>query len=164
MQGKKFKDKGQNQPSGPGAPEGEANFSDTEGHAGKPDKYPPSWPKRPTDGAGDGFVTSVRGIFNSQRRKAKKLLKPKKDEAENEGHGDLIENDVETTHFARQLTIIKAKNLFKRDPKKPPHSKGQKGLFSCHSYIISFWLLNIHQVLWAFFFQLEIIHFWVKIL
>lgn len=127
MQGKKFKDKGQNQPIGAGAPEGEANLSDTEGHAGKPDKFSPSWPKRPTDGAGDGFVTSVRGIFNSQRRKAKKLLKPKKDEAENEGHGDLSENEVETTHFARQLTIIKAKKLFKRDNKKPPHSKGQKG-------------------------------------
>ncbi|KAK2448310.1 protein SABRE [Trifolium repens] len=128
MQGKKFKDKVQNQPSGAVVPDIiDLNFSDTEGHAGKPDKYPPSWPKRPTDGAGDGFVTSVKGLFHNQRRKAKAFVrKTIKGEGENEAQEDWSENDVEISPFARQLTIIKAKKLIKRQTNKFD-SKGQKG-------------------------------------
>ncbi|GAU49054.1 hypothetical protein TSUD_244450 [Trifolium subterraneum] len=127
MQGKKFKDKGQNQPSGAVVPDVDLNANDTEGHEGKPDKYPPSWPKRPADGAGDGFVTSVRGLFHNQRRKAKAFVrKTMKGEGENEAQGDMSENDVEAPPFARQLTIIKAKKLIKRQTNKF-HSKGQKG-------------------------------------
>ncbi|XP_045828251.1 protein SABRE-like isoform X2 [Trifolium pratense] len=124
MQGKKFKDKGQNQPSAAVVPDIDLNSNDTEGHEGKP---PPSWPKRPTDGAGDGFVTSVRGLFHNQRRKAKAFVrKTMKGEGENEAQGDVSENDVEITPFARQLTVIKAKKLIKRQTNKF-HSKGQKG-------------------------------------
>ncbi|WJX58042.1 hypothetical protein P8452_43540 [Trifolium repens] len=127
MQGKKFKDKGQNQPSGAVVPDIDLNSNDTEGHEGKPDKYPPSWPKRPTDGAGDGFVTSVRGLFHNQRHKAKAFVrKTMKGEGKNEAQGDLIENDVEISPFARQLTIIKAKKLIKRQTNKF-HPKGLKG-------------------------------------
>ncbi|KAK2394597.1 protein SABRE [Trifolium repens] len=128
MQGKKFKDKVQNQPSGAVVPDIiDLNFSDTEGHAGKPDKHPPSWPKRPTDGAGDGFVTSVKGLFHNQRRKAKAFVrKTMKGEGENEAQEDWSENDVEISPFARQLTIIKAKKLIKRQTNKFD-SKGQKG-------------------------------------
>ncbi|WJX63369.1 hypothetical protein P8452_48262 [Trifolium repens] len=127
MQGKKFKDKGQNQPSVAVVPDIDLNSNDTEGHEGKPDKYPPSWPKRPTDGAGDGFVTSVRGLFHNQRHKAKAFVrKTMKGEGKNEAQGDLIENDVEISPFARQLTIIKAKKLIKRQTNKF-HPKGQKG-------------------------------------
>ncbi|XP_061345729.1 protein SABRE-like [Gastrolobium bilobum] len=127
MQGKKFKDKGQSQPTGAGVTEIDLNFSDNEGQVGISDKHPPSWPKRPSDGAGDGFVTSVRGIFSTQRRKAKAfVLKTMRGDAENEFQGDWSENDVEISPFARQLTIIKAKKLIKRHTKKF-HSKGQKG-------------------------------------
>ncbi|KAI5435477.1 hypothetical protein KIW84_022054 [Lathyrus oleraceus] len=127
MQGKKFKDKGPSLPSGAIVPEIDLNVSDTEGHAGKPDKLPPSWPKRPTDGAGDGFVTSVKGLFNTQRRKAKAfVLKTMKNEAENEAQGDWNENDAEISPFARQLTIMKAKKLIKRHTQKinPKPEKG----------------------------------------
>ncbi|KAJ1424739.1 FMP27, C-terminal [Sesbania bispinosa] len=127
MQGRKFKDKGQSQPTGAGVPEIDLNFSDNEGQAGKSDQYPPSWPKRPGDGAGDGFVTSIRGLFNTQRRKAKAfVLRTMRGEAENDFQGDWSESDVEFSPFARQLTITKAKKLIRRHTKKF-RSRGQKG-------------------------------------
>ncbi|XP_061371719.1 protein SABRE isoform X2 [Gastrolobium bilobum] len=127
MQGKKFKDKGQSQSTGAGVPEIDLNISDDEGQAGKSDQYPPSWPKRPGDGAGDGFVTSIRGLFNTQRRKAKAfVLRTMRGEAENDFQGDWSESDVEFSPFARQLTITKAKKLIRRHTKKF-RSRGQKG-------------------------------------
>ncbi|XP_027353731.1 protein SABRE isoform X2 [Abrus precatorius] len=127
MQGRKFKDKGQSQPTGAGVPEIDLNFSDNEGQAGKSDQYPPSWPKRPGDGAGDGFVTSIRGLFNTQRRKAKAfVLRTMRGEAENDFQGDWSESDIEFSPFARQLTITKAKKLIRRHTKKF-RSRGQKG-------------------------------------
>ena len=137
MQGKKFNNKGQSQPTGAGVPEIDLNFSDNEGQAGKSDQYPPSWPKRPGDGAGDGFVTSIRGLFNTQRRKAKAfVLRTMRGEAENDFQGDWSESDVEFSPFARQLTITKAKKLIRRHTKKF-RSRGQKGLFKFHFYAIA---------------------------
>ncbi|KAK7275853.1 hypothetical protein RIF29_16979 [Crotalaria pallida] len=131
MQGKKFKDKGLTQPTGASGPEIGRNF-DNEGQAAKSDQHPLTWPKRPTDGAGDGFVTSVRGVFNTQRRKAKAfVLRTMRGEAENDLQGELSENDVEVSPFARQLTITKAKKLIKRHTKKF-HTKGKKGSPSQH--------------------------------
>lgn len=49
-----------------------------------------------------------------------------KNEAENEAQGDWSENEAETSHFARTLTIVKAKKLIKRHTKK--YSKEPKGL------------------------------------
>jgi hypothetical protein len=80
-----------------------------------------------------------------------------KGEGENEAQEDWSENDVEISPFARQLTIIKAKKLIKRQTNKFD-SKGQKGnLFSFQlplqvtvfAYltflqVIAFWLCNIH--------------------
>ncbi|CAJ1974051.1 unnamed protein product [Sphenostylis stenocarpa] len=127
MQGRKFKDKGQSQPTGAGVPEIDLNFSDNEGQAGKSDQYPPSWPKRPSDGAGDGFVTSIRGLFNTQRRKAAAfVLRTMRGEAENDFQGDWSESDMDFSPFARQLTITKAKELIRRHTKKF-RSRGQKG-------------------------------------
>ncbi|XP_020203495.1 protein SABRE isoform X2 [Cajanus cajan] len=126
MQGKKFKDKGQSQPPSTAALEVDVNhLSDNEGQGGKSDKLPPAWPtKRPNDGAGDGFVTSIKGLFNNQRRKAKAFVnKTKKSEGENEAQGELTENDSEP--FARQLTITQAKKLIRRHTKKL-QAKGQK--------------------------------------
>ncbi|MED6130808.1 hypothetical protein PIB30_004229 [Stylosanthes scabra] len=127
MQGKKFNNKGQSQPAGAGVPEIDLNFSDNEGQAGKSDQYPPSWPKRPSDGAGDGFVTSIRGLFNTQRRKAKAfVLRTMRGAEDNDFQGDWSESDVEFSPFARQLTITKAKKLIRRHTKKF-RSRGQKG-------------------------------------
>ncbi|KAJ8762590.1 hypothetical protein K2173_008029 [Erythroxylum novogranatense] len=129
MQGKKFKDKAnsQKEPIGSGVPESELNLSDNEGgHAGKSDQYP-NFLKRPSDGAGDGFVTSIRGLFNTQRRKAKAfVLRTMRGEADNDFQGEWSESDAEFSPFARQLTITKAKRLIRRHTKKF-RSRGQKG-------------------------------------
>ncbi|XP_057973448.1 protein SABRE [Malania oleifera] len=130
MQGKKFKDKAhsQREQSGTGVPDSDLNFSDSDGgQAGRSDQYPISWLKRPSDGAGDGFVTSIRGLFNSQRRKAKAfVLRTMRGDAENGLPGDWSESDVEFSPFARQLTITNAKKLIRRHTKKF-RSRGQKG-------------------------------------
>ncbi|KAJ0026216.1 hypothetical protein Pint_08506 [Pistacia integerrima] len=129
MQGKKFKDKAHSQqPSGTGVPDSDLNLSDTEqGQMVKVDQYPITWLKRPSDGAGDGFVTSIRGLFNTQRRKAKAfVLRTMRGEAENDFQGEWSESDVEFSPFARQLTITKAKRLIRRHTKKF-RTRGQKG-------------------------------------
>ena len=132
-QGKKFKDKAhsQKESSGAGVPDIDINFSDSDGErgsAGKSGQHPISWAKRPSDGAGDGFVTSIRGLFHSQRRKAKAfVLRTMRGEVENEFNGEWSESDVEFSPFARQLTITKAKKLIKQHTKKL-RSRGQKGL------------------------------------
>lgn len=122
MQGKKFKDKvhSQRESSGTGVPDSDLNFSDNEGgQAGKSDQHPISWIKRPSDGAGDGFVTSIRGLFNTQRRKAKAfVLRTMRGDAENDFQNDWSESDTEFPPFARQLTITKAKRLIRRHTKK----------------------------------------------
>lgn len=134
MQGKKFKDKAHSQRelSGPGVPDSDL-FSDNEGsQAGKSDQDPVSWLRRPRDGAGDRFVTSIRGLFNTQRRKAKAfVLRTMRGEAENDFQGDWSESDAEFSPFARQLTITKAKRLIRRHTKKF-RSRGQKGSSSQH--------------------------------
>ncbi|XP_072957703.1 protein SABRE isoform X1 [Typha angustifolia] len=129
MQGKKFKDKAQNQREahGTAVPEGDLNFSDSDGgQPGKSDNFPVSWLKRPSDGAGEGFVTSIRGLFNSQRRKAKAfVLRTMRGDADNEFHGEWSESDAEFSPIARQLTITKARKLIRRHTKKF-RSRGQK--------------------------------------
>ncbi|KAH7661259.1 FMP27 C-terminal protein [Dioscorea alata] len=128
MQGKKFKDKAQSQRDAQGVvPDIDLNFSDSDGgQPGKADQNPIAFLKRPSDGAGDGFVTSIKGLFNSQRRKAKAfVLKTMRGEADNEYHGEWSESDVEFSPFARQLTITKAKKLIRRHTKKF-RSRGQK--------------------------------------
>eukprot|EP00268_Persea_americana_P058378 TRINITY_DN7055_c0_g1_i3.p1 TRINITY_DN7055_c0_g1~~TRINITY_DN7055_c0_g1_i3.p1 ORF type:complete len:2661 (+),score=516.45 TRINITY_DN7055_c0_g1_i3:441-8423(+) len=129
MQGKKFKDKGpsQREPIMASVPDSDLNLSDNDGdQAGKSDKLPVTWVKRPSDGAGDGFVTSVRGLFSSQRRKAKAfVLRTMRGEADDEFHGEWSESEADFSPFARQLTITKAKKLIRRHTKKL-RSKGQK--------------------------------------
>ncbi|XP_010553676.1 PREDICTED: protein SABRE [Tarenaya hassleriana] len=115
MQGKKFKDKSQNHRE---STDNDFNLSDNE-QTGKHDQHPVTWFKRQSDGAGDGFVTSIRGLFNTQRRKAKEfVLRTMRGEAENDYHGEWSDSDVESSPFARQLTITKAKRLIRRHTKK----------------------------------------------
>ena len=127
MQGKKFKDKAQShrEITGPGIPD-DLNLSDSDGgQAGKSEQFPVAFPKLPVDGAGDGFVTSIKGLFNTQRRKAKKfVLRTMRGDADNEYNGEWSESDVEFSPFARQLTITKAKKLIKRHTKKFRSRKG----------------------------------------
>ncbi|KAM6561191.1 hypothetical protein CsatA_030430 [Cannabis sativa] len=128
MQGKKFKDKAhsQREPTGSNIADSDLNFSDNEGQAGKSDQYPLTWLKRPSDGAGDGFVTSIRGLFNTQQRKAKAFfLRKMRGEADTDLQGDWSGSDVELSPFARQLTITKVKRLIRRHTKKF-HSRAQK--------------------------------------
>ncbi|KAL9272149.1 SABRE-like protein [Drosera capensis] len=120
MQGKKFKDKAhsQREATAPAVPD-DLNLSDSDGgQAGKSDQVMVFLPKR-AEGAGDGFVTSIRGLFSSQRRKAKAfVLRTMRGEGENEFHGDWSGSDTEFSPFARQLTITKAKKLIRRHTKK----------------------------------------------
>lgn len=129
-QGKKFKDKAHShkEVSATSVAENDHNLSDGEGVlTGKSENLPGAWPKRPSDGAGDGFVTSIRGLFNSQRRKAKAfVLRTMRGEAESEMQGEWSESDAEFSPFARQLTITKAKRLIRHHTKKF-RSRGQKG-------------------------------------
>lgn len=112
-----------------GIPTTDLNLSDSDGPIGKADQVPITWPKRPPEGAGDGFVTSIRGLFHSQRRKAKAfVLRTMRGEGENDhtGGGDWSESDTEYSPFARQLTITTRK-LIRRHTKKFRSKKG-----SCH--------------------------------
>ncbi|XP_071741750.1 protein SABRE [Rutidosis leptorrhynchoides] len=130
MQGKKFKDKlnGQGKETTvSGIPSTDLNLSDSDGvgPSGKAEQVP--WPKRPPEGAGEGFVTSIRGLFHSQRRKAKAfVLRTMRGEGENDqmAGGDWSESDSEYSPFARQLTITKAKKLIRRHTKKFRAKKG----------------------------------------
>lgn len=122
MQGKKFKDKvqGQRQADGGASPDSDLNFSDSDGsQPGKNDQFPITWFKKPNDRAGESFVTSIRGLFNSQRRKAKAfVLRTMRGDAENEFQGEWSESDTEFSPFARQLTMNRAKRLIRRHTKK----------------------------------------------
>lgn len=122
MQGKKFKDKvqGQRQADEGASPDSDLNFSDSDGsQVGKYERFPVSWSKKPSDRAGEGFVTSIRGLFNSQRKKAKAFVKrTMRGDAENEFEGECSDSDTEYNPFARQLTITKARRMIQRHTKK----------------------------------------------
>ncbi|XP_042024224.1 protein SABRE-like isoform X2 [Salvia splendens] len=126
MQGKKFKYKA-NTSTAVTVPETELNLSDSDGgSAEKTDQNSLTWPKRPTDGAGEGFVNSVKGLFSSKRRKAKAFVrKTMTGEAENETQGEEgSESEADFSPFSRQLTITKAKRLIRRHTKKFRPKKG----------------------------------------
>jgi len=104
------------------------------------------WAKRPTDAAGDGFVTSVRGLFNSQRRKAKAfVLRTMRGDADGEFQGEWSESDAEFSPFARQLTITKAKKLIRRHTKKfrTRAQKSSGNIF--HNMLIAHTLINSNE-------------------
>ncbi|KAK3151633.1 hypothetical protein QOZ80_3AG0248430 [Eleusine coracana subsp. coracana] len=121
MQGKKFKAKStsQKEPSAALIAASDFNLSDSDGdEAGNSDQLP-AFLRKTSDGAGDGFATSVKGLFSSQRKKAKAfVLKTMKGEAEHDFHGERSENEIEFSPFARQLTIMKTKKLIRRHTKK----------------------------------------------
>lgn len=130
MQGKKFKVKSlyQKEAQGSGLPASNLNLSemDVVQGGGESDKFPIQFLKHPNGGAGDGFVTSIKGLFSSQRRKAKAfVLRTMRGDAEGDLQGDWSEGDAEISPFFRQLTITKAKKLIRRHTKKF-RSKGQK--------------------------------------
>ncbi|TVU47028.1 hypothetical protein EJB05_06604 [Eragrostis curvula] len=119
--GKKFKAKStsQKEPSAALIAASDFNLSDSDGdEAGNSDQLP-AFLRKPSDGAGDGFATSVKGLFSTQRKKAMAfVLKTMKGEAEHDFHGERSENEIEFSPFARQLTITKTKKLIRRHTKK----------------------------------------------
>nr|CAB3500797.1 unnamed protein product [Digitaria exilis] len=129
FEGKKFKAKStsQKEPSAALISASDFNLSDSDGDdAGNSDQLP-AFLKKPSDGAGDGFATSVKGLFNSQKKKAKAfVLKTMKGEADHDFHGERSENEIEFSPFARQLTITKTKKLIRRHTKKLNKSKVHK--------------------------------------
>ncbi|KAJ4830314.1 hypothetical protein Tsubulata_011289 [Turnera subulata] len=134
MQGKKFKEnkQGQQEPIVSGIPDSDLNFGDIDGgQLGTSDQYP-NWLKRPTDGAGDGFVTSIKGLFSNQRRKATAFVLRTMRGEENDFQGEWSESDAEFSPFARQLTITKAKKLIRRHTKKfRSRQKGSSSQLPC---------------------------------
>ncbi|CAN7136702.1 unnamed protein product [Brassica rapa subsp. narinosa] len=120
MQMKKFKDKTH-------VPKEENSLKDKD-ESGRLDPDSGGLVKRPGDNAGDGFVTSIRGIFNTQRRKAKKfVLRTMRGEAEESFPGEWSDNEADFSPFARQLTITKAKKLIRRHSKKFQNQNTTKG-------------------------------------
>ncbi|KAJ0518235.1 putative FMP27, GFWDK domain-containing protein [Helianthus annuus] len=115
MQGKKFKDKSTHkEPNLANVPTLDQD-SEGDDNLGL---------RRAADGAGDGFVTSVRGLFSGQRRKAKAfVLRTMRNEGEEPMPGEWSDNE-DYSPFARQLTITKTKQLIKRHTKKFYSSKG----------------------------------------
>ncbi|WZZ08141.1 hypothetical protein YC2023_094062 [Brassica napus] len=115
IQGKKFSYKSQKN----------AQFTDDDLKLSNNDESVTWIKKDESGGAGDNFVTSVRGLFNTQRRKAKAfVIRTMRAEAENDFNGEWSDSDVEFSPFARQLTITKAKRLIRRHTKKfRPSSK-----------------------------------------
>ncbi|KAL8104111.1 hypothetical protein AgCh_028369 [Apium graveolens] len=140
MQGKKFKDKAHSQKEAIAASvvENDHNLSDGEGVSiGKSEHLPGAWTKRPNDGAGDGFVTSIRGLFGTKRRKAKAfVLRTMRGEADSKQQGEWSDNDAEFSPYARKLTVTKTKKLIRRHTKKLS-SKGKKGMSSEQTGLLS---------------------------
>ena len=132
LQGKKFKDKLHSQNKEPNLANVPTLDHDSDNDdGGKSDNLGLAFPKRPAaaDGAGDGFVTSVRGLFSTQRRKAKAfVLRTMRNEGEESMPGDWSDSD-DYSPFARQLTITKAKKLIKRHTNK---FNSQKGCIGYH--------------------------------
>lgn len=141
MQGKKFKDKlqAQGQGEGGGYPGDESSSSDSEGsNAGVYEEFFTSKYKRPTDRAGEGFVSSIRGLFNSQRRKAKALVsRTKRVDGEEAADGGWTEGEADSASFTRQLSISKPLWLLRRRTKKILSSTRHRGsiLFKDQSQI-----------------------------
>lgn len=134
LQGKKFKDKLHSQNKEPNLANVPTLDHDSDNDDGcKSDNHGLAFPKRSTvaavDGAGDGFVTSVRGLFSTQRRKAKAfVLRTMRNEGEESMPGEWSDSE-DYSPFARQLTITKAKKLIKRHTKK---FNSQKGCIGYH--------------------------------
>ncbi|MCO5594207.1 hypothetical protein L7F22_048232 [Adiantum nelumboides] len=130
MQGKKFKDKlqSQGQVDGGGYPGDESGSSDSDGsNVGAYEQFFPSKFKRPTDRAGEGFVSSIRGLFNSQRKRAKAVLVRTKRGDGEATDGGWTEGEAENAPFTRQLSISKAKRLLRRHTKKFLSSTRHRG-------------------------------------
>uniref|UniRef100_A0ACD5YFJ0 Uncharacterized protein n=1 Tax=Avena sativa TaxID=4498 RepID=A0ACD5YFJ0_AVESA len=126
MQGKKFKAKSssQKEPTAGLIATSDLNLSDSDDEGGNSDQLP-AFLRKQSDGAGDGFTTSVKGLFSSQKKKAMHFVhKTMKGDGDQDFQGERSENDIEFSPFARQLTITKTKKLVKK--KQKPKGTGQE--------------------------------------
>ncbi|CAN4115175.1 unnamed protein product [Withania somnifera] len=118
MQVKKFKVNNQKEASAAGVPNIDLNLSDSDGGSAEQSRT-----------IRDGFVTSVKGLFNSQRKKAKAFVLRTMRGEEDDLHADWSEGEADFSPFARQLTITKTKKLIRRHTKKF-RPRGAKGISS----------------------------------
>ncbi|KAL2610894.1 hypothetical protein R1flu_022586 [Riccia fluitans] len=126
MQGKKFKDK---LPAGSHIDILEAahNSSDSDSsssQSGHDDQFPIGRYKKHSDRAGEGFVSSIKGLFNSQRRKAAKNLGLKKLTSDlrtsTESVGYMSGNDLDT------ITSLQDYDNLDNKPKRLGHRHSRK--------------------------------------
>ncbi|KAG0631787.1 hypothetical protein M758_1G279100 [Ceratodon purpureus] len=123
MQGKKFKDKLPAHP-GPIDEDYDDSSDDSIGSQEATDQFPLR-PRRQSDRAGEGFVHSIRGLFNLQRKKAKALvLRTRRgpEELDLEQHCSSSDDDGNTANPARSprahSNITKAKRLLRLQARK----------------------------------------------
>ncbi|KAJ7565154.1 hypothetical protein O6H91_02G050400 [Diphasiastrum complanatum] len=129
MQGKKFKDKLQGHGQDGGGSDSNSSDSCASTICNRERFLIPQF-KRQSDRAGEGFVSSIKGLFNSQRRKAKALVRRT---MRGEGGGfefqkDWSDGEAEIAQIARQLSRTKAKQLLRRHTKKIRSISRQKGV------------------------------------
>ncbi|KAJ4793688.1 Golgi-body localization protein domain isoform 1 [Rhynchospora pubera] len=121
IQVKKFKDKSGSNHAPSAVITAELLSSDSDDEQGGYDQMMANWAKRQqSEGAGDGFVSSVKGLFTSQKKKAKQfVLRTMRNDSDHDFHsGKLSDGEAEISPFARQLTIHKARKLIKQHTKK----------------------------------------------
>jgi hypothetical protein len=130
---KKFKDKSGSSHTPSAVISAELSSSDSDDDLGGYDQMMANWVKRQqSEGAGDGFVSSVKGLFTSQKKKAKQfVLRTMRGDSDQDFHsGKLSDGEVEISPFARQLTIHKARKLIKQHTKKYSRYMANQGTCS----------------------------------
>lgn len=142
MQVKKFKDKSGSSQAPSAVISAVLSSSDSDDEQGGYDQMMANWVKRQqSEGAGDGFVSSVKGLFTSQKKKAKQfvLRTMRGDSDQDFRSGKLSDGEVEISPFARQLTIHKARKLIKQHTKKYSRSTANLGTSSLLLMTLYIW-------------------------
>lgn len=144
-QGKKFKDKLPAQP-GPIDDDFDDSSDDSTGSHGASEQF--LRPRRHSDRAGEGFVSSIRGLFNLQRRKAKALVlrtrrgpeeldfEQRSSSSDDEGNPT---NAANPTRSPRAITgITKAKRLLRLQARRHKVNRLPRGQFVYHFFILGY--------------------------
>lgn len=84
----------------------------------------------------------MKGLFNTQRKKAKAFVLRTMRGEEDDLHADWSEGEADFSPFARQLTITKAKKLIRRHTKKF-RPIGGKGWWISDILMFSFSILSL---------------------
>lgn len=127
MQGKKFKDKlpAQPVPMEADVDSDEGSDDSTESRRAKGERFPIKH-RRQSDRAGEGFVSSIRGLFNLQKKKAKALVLrtmrgPEEFDLDQTSSSD-NEGNAPNSPLAHTMNINKAKRLLRLQARKSRHT------------------------------------------